>query len=208
MLETFFQSCDLITIQKMIDIIKSKHIISLRFIEWFVIRYCSLYITNIDINNKFTKQKGFNINMSYEAQIKSFTKMYFDPFKRGKKFIFPLNKFNISFVTTLGQLNFFKWLITFDIINYAENNHKDIISKYKHVNAYFKKDGSDYSFNSCDTSNNTISSRITEMTSSQDNGSTITTIYKKTNNNVLIENLSTKSTFKIPLVHRNIRIEL
>ena len=42
-------------------------------------------------------------------------------------------------LTTIGQLNFFRWTISNDIINYTETNYKSIIIKFNHVNTYFKK---------------------------------------------------------------------
>ena len=102
MLEKFFLNCELNIIQKMVDIINGNHLISLRFLDWFVTRYCYLYKTSINIANKYTTQNNFNINISYKAQLKSFTKKYFDPFKRKKKFVFSFDKYQISFLTTLG----------------------------------------------------------------------------------------------------------
>jgi len=210
MLEKFFINCEMPIIQKMVDIINGNHLISLRFLDWFVTRYCYLYKTNININNKFTKQNNFNINISYKAQLKSFTKKYFDPFKRKKKFVFTLDKFNVSFLTTLGQLNFFRWAISNDVINCTETNYRDIIAKYEHVNSFFKKHSSNSSNYSSNTSmqSNTSSCGLTDKSSSHDNNSIIGNIYKNSNNNVIIDNLSSKPIFKAPQVYRNICIEL
>lgn len=213
MLEKFFTTCELPIIQKMVDIINGNHLISLRFLDWFVTRYCYLYKTNINVNNKFSTQNNFNINISYKAQLKSFTKKYFDPFKRKKKFIFTMDKYKISFLTTLGQLNFFRWAITNDVINYTETNYREIIVKYEHVNSFFKKHSSNSSSYSNNTSSNLSSSNIsncslTNKSNSTDNSSKINEIYKNIGGNTIIENISTKSNFKIPQVHRNICIEL
>jgi hypothetical protein len=51
----------------------------------------------------------------YEAQLNSFSKAYFDPFKRGPKLKF--EKGGIKVVTTLGQLNYFRWIFRTGIIN-------------------------------------------------------------------------------------------
>jgi hypothetical protein len=210
MLEKFFINCEIPIIQKMVDIINGNHLISLRFLDWFVTRYCYLYKTNINVNNKFTKQNNFNINISYKAQLKSFTKKYFDPFKRKKKFVFTLDKFNVSFLTTLGQLNFFRWAISNDVINCTETNYRDIIAKYEHVNSFFKKHSSNSSTNSSNTSlqSNTSFCGLTDKSSCQDNNSIIGNIYKNSNSSVIVDNLSSKTIFKAPQVHRNICIEL
>lgn len=141
MLEKFFQNQPDKEIKRMIDIINGSHTVSLRFLDWFVTRYCYLYKLSISINTPFNKENNFNINISYKAQLKSYKKKYFDPFRRKKKFFFVIEKNNNKLVilTTIGQLNFFRWAISNDIINYTENNYKNIIIKFNHVNTYFKK---------------------------------------------------------------------
>ena len=233
MLEKFFSTCDLNQIQRMIDIINGNHLISLRFLDWFVTRYCFLYKTTINVTNQFCIQKNFNINISYKAQLKSFTKKYFDPFKRKKKFFFTLEKYKISFLTTLGQLNFFRWAITHDIINNTEINYRIIVSKYDYVNSFFKKHSSTNSTNSANSNNSTNSSNSStsansttlintgnitntsndsSINSNSDSelNSIINNIYNSTNNSIImIENQEKKkSTFKIPRVSRNIYLEL
>ena len=42
-------------------------------------------------------------------------------------------------MTTLGQLNFFRWALSYDIIKYTENNFKTINSKVQYVNSFFQK---------------------------------------------------------------------
>jgi len=138
MLEKFFSSTS-DEIQTMINIINSNHLISLRFLDWFVTRYCYIYKFSINVNNKYVKENNFNINISYKAQLKSFKKKYFDPFRRKKKFYYTSDKNNSVILTTLGQLNFFRWAITYDIIKYTETNYKTIIEKYNHVNSFFTK---------------------------------------------------------------------
>jgi len=151
-LNNFFNICTLQEITMMIEIINGEHKISLRFLDWFVTRYCYLYKLSIPVYNCYNKEQNFNINISYKAQLKSFKKKYFDPFRRKKKFIYEYNKNNLLILTTLGQLNFFRWAISFDIIKYAENNYKTINSKISHVNSYFIKNTIDINSLSISTS--------------------------------------------------------
>jgi hypothetical protein len=235
MLDKFFATCELPQIQRMVDIINGNHLISLRFMDWFVTRFCYLYKTTINIANQFCTQNNFNINISYKAQLKSFTKKYFDPFKRKQKFIFTLDKYKISFLTTLGQLNFFRWAMTNDIINYTETNYRTIVLKYDYVNSFFKKHNSSNSSNSNKSIqstgfSSTCSTSATSATSATCNTSTLTNISEpntkkdfnsnsnsvaneiysvNNNNNISIEHIvKNKSTFKMPRVSRNIYIEL
>lgn len=137
----FFIKCSDDEIKKIIDIISGKYKISLRFLDWFVTRFCYLYKTSIKIDNNFNKEQDFNINISYKAQLKSFKKKYFDPFKRKNKFYYSFDRNNDDFLilTTLGQLNFFKWASSHDIIKYVENNFDKINGKINYVNSFFKK---------------------------------------------------------------------
>jgi len=186
MLEKFFQNISYKEIERMIDIINGNNNVSLRFLDWFVTRYCYLYKLSIQFNNSFNKDNNFNINISYKAQLKSYKKKYFDPFRRKKKFFFIIEQSNKKSIilTTIGQLNFFRWAITNDVINYAETNYKSIILKFNHVNSYFKKNkvSSTEEENKSGSSNEDLSSNYKE-------------IYKKNET-------------KNPTVLRNINLEL
>jgi hypothetical protein len=186
MLEKFFQNILDKEIDRMINIINGNNNVSLRFLDWFVTRYCYLYKLSIQFNNSFNKDNNFNINISYKAQLKSYKKKYFDPFRRKKKFFFIIEQSNKKSVilTTIGQLNFFRWAISNDVINYAETNYKSIILKFNHVNSYFKKNK-----NSSTEEENKSGSSNEELISNYKD------IYKKNES-------------KNPIVLRNINLEL
>lgn len=157
-LKEFYMKLEKVEMEKIVSIINGEYKISLRFMDWFVTRYCYLYKTSINVNNRFIKDTSFNVNINYKAQLKSYKKKRFDPFRRKKKFYFKINDFSI--LTTIGQLNFFKWAITNDIITYCENNYDLINNKVVHVNKYFKKNITENSSNSSNLSNNNNSSNI------------------------------------------------
>ena len=138
-LNKFFKGCTEEEVDLIISIIEGKHLISLRFLDWFVTRYCNLYKLSIPVNNLYNKETNFNINISYKAQLKSFRKRHFDPFRRKKKFVYEFAFKDKYLLTTLGQLNFFRWALSFDIIKYTENNFKQINGKVQHVNSFFQK---------------------------------------------------------------------
>ena len=138
-LNKFFKGCTQEEVDLMISIIEGKHLISLRFLDWFVTRYCNLYKLSIPVNNPYNKEIHFNINISYKAQLKSFRKRHFDPFRRKKKFAYEFTSQKRMLLTTIGQLNFFRWALSYDIIKYAENNFKQINSKVQYVNSFFQK---------------------------------------------------------------------
>jgi hypothetical protein len=108
----------------MVSIINGKSNISLRLLDWFVTKYSRQY--KIRYKNNFDKDGSyFNVHASYISQLGSFKKQYFDPFRRCCKFWFNYDKTNSNKMvyTTIGQLNFFKWAIEYDIIDYVECNY-------------------------------------------------------------------------------------
>ena len=139
--------------QSVYDIItKNKSKISLRFLDWFVTKYCKMYNTIIKVNNKYTNNDKFNINIHYKAQLRSYKKDYMDPFKRqksSKKFKYECN--NFEFVTSLCQLNFMKWIVENEILLYVNENYEYLYSKIDHVNLFYKKNKNSSSGSSLDT---------------------------------------------------------
>jgi hypothetical protein len=131
MVNDFFKKCSFDYINKMVNIINGESKISLRILDWFVTKYAhKYYICLKNSNDDSGKNDTFNIHISYKAQLKSYKKKYFDPFRRRKKFVYFYDKNNIknTLITTIGQLNFFRWIISNKIIEYVEENF-DIIIK-------------------------------------------------------------------------------
>ena len=120
-------------------IITQKNILSLRILDWLVTNYSkkhNIFYTikknNININ--------FNIYLDYINQLKAYSKKYFDPFCRRERILINIKdlsweilnntkykaKDEGELITTVGQLNFFKWFIENNVLNYAIENIKDI----------------------------------------------------------------------------------
>ena len=105
----------------LIDILEKRKGISLRNLEWFITNYSK------KTNLKFTTNKGttFTVHCSYKSTLDGYSKKLFDPFCRAEKIDFNLaNGTHIK--TTVAQLNFIKWCITNNIIEYI-HDHKDIL---------------------------------------------------------------------------------
>jgi hypothetical protein len=121
-------------IKLMIDIIFGNSNISLRILDFFVIRYAKKYKVKYDVDYEGINE-SFLVYINYRAQLKSFTKKYFDPFRRKVKFNFNYSN-DQSIWTTLGQLNFFKWAITSKIIDYVKDHYDEIV---KSMNGSYKE---------------------------------------------------------------------
>ena len=137
-LKLFYDKND--NMNSILEIVNNNSKISLRIIDWFVTNYSKKkfiiipikkYESSLDIavskTKKATKFKEIDLNvfLNYKAQLKAYSKKNFDPFCRRERITFKYNK-NDSIITTVGQLNFFKWAIENGIINYIKNNLEDI----------------------------------------------------------------------------------
>ena len=120
------------------SIITQKSILSLRILDWLVTNYAKKenIVYTIIKNNQ---EVNFNIYLDYKNQLKAYSKKYFDPFCRRERLI--INTKNLSWkcyyekdnekteneiITTVGQLNFFKWFIENNVLNYAIENIRKI----------------------------------------------------------------------------------
>ncbi len=131
MIDKYYKTLDLNNVKLMIDIITKKTHVSLRLLDWFITKYSCWNKIKLITNNNNPIDKIFNIHISYKAQLKSYKKKYFDPFRRKRrvrfKYYFDKEK-QIPLCTTIGQLNFFKWMFTNNIMLYVMNNY-DMLSK-------------------------------------------------------------------------------
>lgn len=115
------------------DIITQKTPLSLRLLDWLVTNYSKKY--NITYPLKCNSETiYFNIYIDYKNQLKAYSKKFFDPFCRQKRLIIDSQTLkwrtytieeNVSkkdIITTVGQLNFFRWFIENKVIEYALHN--------------------------------------------------------------------------------------
>ena len=133
----FKVNCTPEQIKEMKAIIYNDNVISLRLLNWFAMKFsanmegviCSedkkiKSIYSSDTDNTDLASQIFDIKISYKARLKTHSKKYFDPFRRGNRFVYKyvLLEENIYIETTLCQLNFFRWLFLHNILDYIKNN--------------------------------------------------------------------------------------
>lgn len=125
MIDNFFRECGQEHIHNMIHIIQGESDISLRILDWFVTRYSAQHKITFETHS----DQQFNVHISYKAQLKSFKKRYFDPFRRRRKINYNYDKDDTDkrILTTIGQLNFFRWAISNHVIQYVQDNYQEII---------------------------------------------------------------------------------
>jgi len=108
--------------KKMISIITGDSRISLRIVDWFATNYAKKYFTVYQIPNS---ERRFKVYVDYKLKLKAYSKKRFDPFCRWDRITVPY-KDGKYIQTTIGQLNFFKWALENNVINYIEENYANI----------------------------------------------------------------------------------
>lgn len=113
-LEKFYSNS--VFLERVMKILHGDSNISLRLIDWFVTNYAKKY--NISYTTK--NGKYVIVYLSYKSHLKAYSKKMFDPFCRWKRIKFQ------DMDTTVGQLNFFEWAITDEILDYLEIHHEEV----------------------------------------------------------------------------------
>ena len=104
----------------LIPIVNGLSKISLRVLDWFVTNFCKKHNTVIHYHRDGKAQKLI-VHLDYKNQLKAYSKKQFDPFCRRERINFIYGKGN-ELLTTVGQLNFFRWAIEHHVLDYINDN--------------------------------------------------------------------------------------
>lgn len=117
------------------NIVTQKTAVSLRLLDWLVTNYAKSNNTKYEINGNI-----INVYKSYKGELDAYSKRKFDPFCRRERIFYnnvthehikisptdkkykQYNNLDCGFITTVGQLNFFRWAIENGIIKFALDN--------------------------------------------------------------------------------------
>lgn len=119
---------------RMLKIITGDSKISLRIVDWFATNYAKKYYTLFVIDGI----RRFKVYYDYKLKLKAYSKKRFDPFCRWDRISIPY-KNDTCIETTIGQLNFFKWAIENQVINYIEENYDTIEKDMNNRNSTSKR---------------------------------------------------------------------
>jgi hypothetical protein len=112
--------------KQVIPIIVGTSKISLRVIDWFVTNYSkkNQIIYKIKENNE---ESYINIHTHYKSQLNAYGKKFIDPFCRGKdRILFKVSE-SQCVLTNLSQLNFFRWAVQYNVIQYIDKYYTNIV---------------------------------------------------------------------------------
>jgi len=163
----------------MLQIINGHSKISLRIIDWFATNYAKKYFTVYAINNEYSKgSRRFKVYVDYKLKLKAYSKKRFDPFCRWDRITIPYK--NDTFIqTTIGQLNFFKWVIENDIVQYIEQHYETIENDMNARNSTSKRSSNSSTSSSlssvsstsssCDDDSNSIANEVKNEIKSEKN---------------------------------------
>jgi len=107
-------------LEKLTSILQGVSPVSLRLVDYFVTNYAK------KMNTAFMfHEKHFLVYFHYKRELNAYSKRLFDPFCRRERIMFEARDMP-AFVTTVGQLNFFRWFIEKEIYEYVNANRESI----------------------------------------------------------------------------------
>jgi len=101
--------------------IKGKKV-SIRIVNWFVTNYAKQHFTVYE-----NEGERFFVWTRFRSAEDGYSKEMFDPYCRKDRIIIPYDE-TTQIVTTIGQLNFFKWAILNKVIDYIVAHYDEITS--------------------------------------------------------------------------------
>lgn len=112
-------------LEKILKIINGESQVSLRLIDWFATNYSKKYFTVYMLKNSQGEEYRFKVYIDYKLKLKAYSKKRFDPFCRWDRINIPYT--NDTYVqTTIGQLNFFRWVLENKILDYIVKHYDEI----------------------------------------------------------------------------------
>jgi len=127
-LQTFYSNRK--DLPEILELLQGTSTISLRLIDWFVTNYAKRHSIGYLLGGQ-----EFMVYMNYKSQLKAYSKKLFDPFCRRERIMFSLPGIP-AFVTTVGKLNFFRWAIEKQIIEYLKTHFETVETE---MNAHMKQ---------------------------------------------------------------------
>jgi hypothetical protein len=133
-LERFFHSTDSRhpdepwwRLDRMLPFISGESNISLRLLEWFTTNYAFKYNVAYWLPplDDASGPRWFKVHDGYQLKLDAYSKRRFDPCCRWERVPIQYGT-SLSIQSTLGQLNFFKWALEHDVLDYVEAHCVDI----------------------------------------------------------------------------------
>jgi hypothetical protein len=98
---------------------KSKKV-SIRIVNWFVTNYAKQHFTVYEL-----EKERFFVWTRFRSAEDGYSKDLFDPYCRKDRIMIPYDE-TTNIITTIGQLNFFKWAILNKVVDYIVEHYDSI----------------------------------------------------------------------------------
>jgi len=122
----FYKNRDYLDILKKIInrefIIHKSKKVSIRIVNWFVTNYAKQHFSVYELENE-----RFFVWTRFRSAEDGYSKDLFDPYCRKDRIMIPYDE-TTNIITTIGQLNFFKWAIVNKVVDYIVQ-HYDAITQ-------------------------------------------------------------------------------
>jgi hypothetical protein len=93
--------------------------------EWFITNYSK----KNNLSYKTNDGKIFSVHCAYKSSLDGYSKKLFDPFCRSSKISYTVPGTSNEIHTTVAQLNFIRWCIKNNIIEYIHDHKNALFSK-------------------------------------------------------------------------------
>ena len=124
----FYKNRDYLDILKKIInrefIIHKSKKVSIRIVNWFVTNYAKQHFTVYELSES---NERFFVWTRFRSAEDGYSKDLFDPYCRKDRIMIPYDE-TTNIITTIGQLNFFKWAIVNKVVDYIVE-HYDVITQ-------------------------------------------------------------------------------
>lgn len=128
-------------LHKMMYIINGESKVSLTIVDWFVTNYAKKYYTVYSLPTSSSETVRFKVYNDYKLKLKAYSKKRFDPFCRWERIFIPYDQ-EKHMETTIGQLNFFKWAIENNIVDYIKQHYDEIEADMNERKSSYSRDAS------------------------------------------------------------------
>ena len=109
----------------LLQILNKTRGISLRNLEWFITNYSK----KTNLSYKTRDGKYFSVHCQYKSTLDGYSKKLFDPFCRSQKITYNIPGTSDEINTTVAQLNFIRWCIKNNIIEYIQDHRNQLFNK-------------------------------------------------------------------------------
>ena len=107
----------------LVPVITQTSEVSIRLMDWLVTNYSKQHKV-LYTYSKDTIQRIFDLHMEYKMTLDSYGRPLFDPFRRGARITFNIG--DEPYTTTLGQMLFWYWAETHQVIHYCAKHAAEI----------------------------------------------------------------------------------